>query len=161
MAALTRRGLDTVLCDLAALGYDADWHCIPASSVGAPHRRDRISILAYPNGRGCQQDGFGRGLEEVDRGEIDNQLSTSQLCSDVADASGAGLAQRESESGNDGAQQPPAFGTGWWAVEPDLGRVAHGIPLGWTALIERLGNGVVPQVAQAIGQAISAAERAP
>ena len=36
-----------VLGDLAALRYDAEWHCIPASAVGAHHRRDRIWIVAY------------------------------------------------------------------------------------------------------------------
>ena len=49
VAALAIRGLDRVLGDLAALGYDAEWHCIPASAVGAPHRRDRIWIVAYAN----------------------------------------------------------------------------------------------------------------
>jgi DNA (cytosine-5)-methyltransferase 1 len=49
VSALTTRGLGTVLGDLAALGYDAEWHCIPASAVGAPHRRDRIWIIAYPD----------------------------------------------------------------------------------------------------------------
>ena len=48
VAALLGRGLADVLGDLAALGYDAEWHCIPASAIGAPHRRDRIWILAYP-----------------------------------------------------------------------------------------------------------------
>ncbi len=48
VAALLGRGLDRVLGDLATLGYDAEWHCIPASAVGAPHRRDRIWIIAYP-----------------------------------------------------------------------------------------------------------------
>lgn len=38
-----------VLGDLAEIGYDAEWHCIPASHVGALHRRDRIWIAAYPN----------------------------------------------------------------------------------------------------------------
>lgn len=47
VAALLGRGLDRVLGDLASLGYDAEWHCIPASAVGAPHRRDRIWIVAY------------------------------------------------------------------------------------------------------------------
>jgi DNA (cytosine-5)-methyltransferase 1 len=46
VAALLGRGLDRVLGDLAALGFDAEWHCIPASAVGAPHRRDRIWIVA-------------------------------------------------------------------------------------------------------------------
>lgn len=38
-----------VLSDLAALGYDAEWHCIPASYLAASHRRDRVWIIAYPN----------------------------------------------------------------------------------------------------------------
>ena len=46
VAALLSRGLGDVLCDLSALGYDAEWHCIPASAVGAPHRRDRVWIVA-------------------------------------------------------------------------------------------------------------------
>jgi DNA (cytosine-5)-methyltransferase 1 len=37
-----------VLGDLASFGYDAEWHCIPAASIGAPHHRDRIWIVAYP-----------------------------------------------------------------------------------------------------------------
>ncbi len=47
VSALCHRGLDTVLADLAASGYDAEWDCIPAAAVGAPHRRDRIFIVAY------------------------------------------------------------------------------------------------------------------
>lgn len=46
VAALLGRGLGDVLGDLAALGYDAEWHCIPASAVGAPHQRDRVWIVA-------------------------------------------------------------------------------------------------------------------
>jgi DNA (cytosine-5)-methyltransferase 1 len=38
-----------VLGDLAASGYDAEWDCIPASAVGAPHRRDRVWLVAYPS----------------------------------------------------------------------------------------------------------------
>lgn len=38
-----------VLGDLASLGYDAEWHCIPASYIGAWHRRDRVWVLAYPD----------------------------------------------------------------------------------------------------------------
>jgi DNA (cytosine-5)-methyltransferase 1 len=48
VSALLGRGLDRVLRDLAALGYDAEWHCIPASYVGLRHLRDRIWIVAYP-----------------------------------------------------------------------------------------------------------------
>jgi DNA (cytosine-5)-methyltransferase 1 len=47
-------GMGTVLGDLAALGYDAEWHCIPACAVGADHIRDRVWIIAYPNHEGVQ-----------------------------------------------------------------------------------------------------------
>ena len=47
VAVLRSRGLDQILREIAALGYDAEWHCIPASAVGAPHRRDRVWIVAY------------------------------------------------------------------------------------------------------------------
>ena len=39
-----------ILTDMAALRYDVQWHCIPASYVGACHRRDRVWIIAYPIG---------------------------------------------------------------------------------------------------------------
>jgi DNA (cytosine-5)-methyltransferase 1 len=47
VAALLTRGLDTVLGTLATIGYDAEWHCIPAAAVGAPHLRDRVFIVAW------------------------------------------------------------------------------------------------------------------
>lgn len=48
VSALRSRGLEVVLQDLSASGYDAEWDCIPAAAVGAPHQRDRLFILAYP-----------------------------------------------------------------------------------------------------------------
>jgi DNA (cytosine-5)-methyltransferase 1 len=54
VSALLSRGLDVVLGDMATLGYDAEWHCIPASAIGAPHRRDRLWLVAYPTNNGPQ-----------------------------------------------------------------------------------------------------------
>jgi DNA (cytosine-5)-methyltransferase 1 len=48
VAAITVRGLEPVLADLAALGFDAEWTCLPASAIGAPHRRERWFCLAWP-----------------------------------------------------------------------------------------------------------------
>lgn len=48
VAALLGRGFDRVLRDLAEVGYDAEWHCIPASYAGLRQLRDRIWIVAYP-----------------------------------------------------------------------------------------------------------------
>jgi len=46
VAALLARGMGTILGDLATIGYDAEWDCVPACSVGAPHCRDRVFIVA-------------------------------------------------------------------------------------------------------------------
>jgi site-specific DNA-cytosine methylase len=47
VAGLLLRGIDRVLGDLAALGFDAWWTVIRASDMGAPHRRERVFIVAY------------------------------------------------------------------------------------------------------------------
>lgn len=53
VAALLNRGMGTVLGSLAKIGYDTEWHCIPASHVGLPHIRDRVWIIANDwQGRG-------------------------------------------------------------------------------------------------------------
>ncbi len=54
-------GLGTVLCDLAEIGWDAEWTINRASDVGAPHHRDRLFILAYPHGKRPQAQRFPRG----------------------------------------------------------------------------------------------------
>jgi len=42
------RWFGRVLGDLAEIGYDAEWHCISASELGAHHHRDRVWIISYP-----------------------------------------------------------------------------------------------------------------
>lgn len=49
-----------VLSDLASIGYDATWHCIPASHIGALHQRDRVWVIAYPNADSVRLQGFRR-----------------------------------------------------------------------------------------------------
>lgn len=50
VAALLDRGMGAVLGALASVGHDTEWHCIPASALGAPHRRDRLWIVTDPIG---------------------------------------------------------------------------------------------------------------
>ncbi len=52
VALLRSRGLDEVLRSLAQIGYDAEWNCISAANIGAPHLRERLWIVAYPNNDG-------------------------------------------------------------------------------------------------------------
>lgn len=50
VAALLIRGIDRVLGDLAACGYDAEWCVLSACQFGYPHSRERLFCVAYPNG---------------------------------------------------------------------------------------------------------------
>jgi DNA (cytosine-5)-methyltransferase 1 len=150
VAELLNRGLGDVLGGLASLGYDAEWHCIPAASVGAPHIRDRIWIVAYPHG-GCvrsvfanREDGRTVPAQEVQRLFHRGDSGKGAL----ADANrfpmvGAAISRQERNS---------------WPAEPDVGRVVDGIP---RELVEprlrALGNSVVPQIPYAIGRAILSA----
>jgi DNA (cytosine-5)-methyltransferase 1 len=186
VAALLSRGLDTVLGDLAEVGYDAEWHCIPASAVGAPHRRDRIWIIAdaggeqHESGRAPFSGALAEGLFEANLAHAQSercgeawQLRHAEPeeriaggCEAMADArvqheqgqlAGGSYAQERSgsiqrQTGSCGD------GDGWWSVEPDVGRVAHGVP----SRVDRLrclGNAVVPQIPEIIGRAIMRAER--
>ena len=154
VSALLNRGLDRVLGDLAALGFDAEWHCIPASAVGANHIRDRFWLVAYPYGWWAHEE-----PQRVRECEDSIHAGRHGAARKVADAhSGDG-------HGRGGSLQ---MGWGWrareiaadgvtggieWSTEPDVGRVAHGVP----ARVDRLrslGNAVVPQIPEIIGRAI-------
>ena len=183
VSALRSRGLDEVLGSLAALGYDAEWHCIPASAVGAPHRRDRIWIVAYPNGQQQQPMLNGcsiKGSEAIaPAGQMDSHVASSRRDgaweSDVADPSRPRLERSEwlrhnaqqiterhpsalrstaERSANGGRESHP------WHTEPGVGRVADGVPNRMDRL-RALGNAVVPQIPEIIGRIIndSAANR--
>lgn len=156
VAALLGRGMGTVLGDLAEIGNDAEWHCIPAAAVGAPHIRDRVWIVAYPNGKrelqaqGGKQDEWG-------------WLGRSLVQALSPDADSAGFQERQLLSGVQGTAgfdddgENSTVGS-WWAVEPELVRVVHGVP-GRVDRIEALGNAVVPQIVEVIGRAILASQK--
>jgi DNA (cytosine-5)-methyltransferase 1 len=141
VSALLGRGLVRILCDLTALGYVGEWHCIGAVHVGAPHRRDRVWIIAYPNSGRCEK----HHAEQ-------RRLPISDASGDVANANGAG--QCEQWRGLPIREELAAAQcNGWWRVEPNVGRVAHGVP----SRVDRLrglGNAIVPQIAEIIGKAI-------
>lgn len=128
--ALRTRGLRTVLSDLRASGFDAEWDGLPAQAFGAPHRRDRIFVVAYSMRVRCntEREVKGRNFQNLDW-----------------DASTKALGREDVQ-----------HRTGWasnWSAEPDVGRVAHGVP----SRVDRLrclGNAVVPAVAEHVGRLI-------
>jgi DNA (cytosine-5)-methyltransferase 1 len=158
VAALLGRGLERVLGDLAALGFDAEWHCIPACAVGAPHRRDRVWIVAYAAIERCKPgDGYDPRWATASFGR---RLGDGSEPFTVADACEPRLSPSECDPilrAGWWDEGRAAAECGWWRVEPDVGRVAHGVP----ARVDRLralGNAIVPQIAEVIGRAIMARE---
>jgi DNA (cytosine-5)-methyltransferase 1 len=163
VSALLGRGLGTVLGDLAEIGYDAEWHCIPASHVGAPHRRDRIWIVAYPALMQCngRNDNTAIGMESKSPTKLGNGCGAETL----ANATG----QRQQGQGQPiqwGSEAPHGEGQtnkplpirlgGIWPTEPNVGRVANGIP-DRSHRLKGLGNAVVPHIPELIGNAILSA----
>lgn len=161
VAALLGRGIDAVLGTLASLGYDAEWHVISASAVGAPHRRERVWIVAYPNNEGEPDvpvnavsrqrlpQAAGRPVSDAVRvGQQGNRAVREQ----VAHPSPRAWLPRRDGSGG---------GTTYWQAEPEVGVLADGISgrlAGWGDAMRCLGNAVVPQVVEVIGWAIIQAE---
>jgi DNA (cytosine-5)-methyltransferase 1 len=208
------RGFGDVLRDLAACGYDAEWDCVSAADVGAPHLRRRVFIIAYTISSGCSahdgertqpirarpsdnaspragdccplrvhrvrdEPGRRNGQDGADSPEPRNdgaagnlpnsntehgnagRYGTSPVCReqsckagvfDMANPDGNGKLQ---PSRRIGAQWGRPGHCDWWDVEPDVGRVAHGVPSRVDRL-RALGNAVVPQCAEVIGRMIMA-----
>jgi len=72
-----------ILGDLAECGYDAEWENIPAAAVGAPHRRERVWVVAYPAKEGVygQRQSHLAGEESVQRrGVFRDGVSIWGLC---------------------------------------------------------------------------------
>lgn len=111
---LTSRGLGVVLGDLAEMGFDAEWGVLGAYHAGAPHKRERIWIMAHSIGEGLEgyaRDGAG-GLRQV--GEVqkpDRPARQSCLCNGerhIPDAKSNGCGSRRTgrfDPGSEGQQQ--------------------------------------------------------
>ena len=162
VAALLHRGMGRVLGDLAACGYDAEWQILSAESVGAPHLRERVFIVAYATGKRRQS----RRTQPTNLIGLSNPIST---CTPLSNADSDRFGYREIQhqpwtecetaafSGNDGTQGATSYtdfqslevracfgshacqelttfergcstGTGQWAIEPGVRRVANGVP---------------------------------
>ena len=118
------RWFGRALGDLAEIGYDAEWHCIPASALGAHHHRDRVWVIAHAKGVGVERSRPNRKQEPL--------LQTIKR-----------LLRRDYS----GVRAEV------WGAEPGVDRVADGVPRRMDRL-KGLGNAVVPQIPELIGHAI-------
>lgn len=128
-----------VLGDLAESGFDAEWDCLPAAAFGAPHIRDRIFIVAYPNSH------YGINSDEIKSSNRDRAPEIGKVLHQGEEKRDSG---KRIFSGYIDASV-------WWDCEPAMDRVADGVPDQMDRL-RVLGNAVVPQVAEWIGRRIIA-----
>ena len=126
VAGIVGMALDQVLSDLEAQGYEARAIMVPACGVNAPHRRYRVAILAHAERAGLQ----GQHIAPAQQA---GAIPQGQPCA---------------------AYRPGRTGTEWWDFEPDVGRVADGVPYRVDRL-RCLGNAVVPQQFYPIFKAIA------
>ena len=181
-------GADAVLTDLEATDYTCWPTVVGAWAVGAPHKRDRVWIVAHAESGGTaaiQQPRSIRGpklcgealanasgarLEERadERGDTMEERASVERGGSVADAKRtkrrqADSARLDTTGKHDVFSKRPestgGLGSGsGWSTEPDVGRVAHGVP----SRVDRLrglGNAVVPQIVTLFGRWIVDFER--
>ena len=180
---LIHRGIERVLCDLTEIGYDCEWQIIGADEVGAWHRRKRIWIVAYPGNSANRANkrkkskkdkisekhrkkrlaGFisgASGSKKISSKNVSNTNSSGHIYRQIKEQPTEGRLDAFSESEPSGTHEKyvsyekPAR---YWNAEPDVGRVANGIP-DRVDRLTGLGNAIVPQVAHEIMKRIKQEE---
>lgn len=134
VAALLGRGMGEVLREFSESGYDAEWEAIPASAFGAPHGRDRVFIVAH-----AASAGRGHTHEIIER-----------IACKTASEKHAARSRYWPGGAESSSTLPDRI---WWCPDSELLRMVDGVP----DQLDRyrcLGNAVVPQVAEWIGECI-------
>ena len=157
-------GLDQVIEDLESEGYATRTFSISASSIGANHQRERIWIIANSNSNGLLKDHSNirpQSTESIgkDSGSIRKDIPREQHMANTNSGSEETLNQERilGEQNTEGETERYPDGSlqvhGQWNFEPNVGRVADGIPSRVDRL-KSLGNSLVPQIPYYIGQTI-------
>ena len=179
VGALRARGLAAVLGDFAALGYDAEWHSVPAAAVGAPHLRDRVWIIATAadSDSGCSGSppcAYRFCRTTADDGADADTHGVRQLQRERRQSDERGWAHNAPEAGGSAAvtggqrctqriglqrrlaRALAAVATPWdWPAEPPFRRVNDAAAKRLDrAALKALGNSVVPDIPEAIGRAL-------
>ena len=160
-------GLDQVLSDLESKDYAVQPFVVPACAVDAPHRRDRVWIVANSS---CRRYGYEEKQICTRR---DTVVSGSAATANVGHAQDDRRDRRATQARREGvpdqsdksrpgvrgefSRSSSGRGSHRWLPEPPVGRVANGIPRRVDRL-KGLGNAIVPQIAMQIGLTIKAVE---
>ncbi len=143
--ALLRRGMGTVVGALAEIGYDAEWDCIPKAHLGAPDIRDRVWAIAYP-----QHSDALRSRSYPAPVHLDGSAQLFDQQERLVGPMGAPLAAALARMGSAGGRA--------WDAEPQLSRVADGLPADVVA-VKQFGNSLCPRISEAIGLTLTPPDR--
>lgn len=151
--------------DLESEGYEVQPCIIPACGVNAPHKRDRVWIVGYTEHNGSFTTEEQRGFDKASNNNTEREKEAFQLegtgvrgnyeamahsrCSLLQGGIKPRSYEMEAEKQNADIDQR----SGRWGTEPDVGRVANGIP-NRVDRLKGLGNAIVPQVAYQIMKGI-------
>jgi DNA (cytosine-5)-methyltransferase 1 len=160
-------GIEAVLQDLAGIGYDAEWEVLSAAACGAPHHRERVFVVAYPNGGDF--DGERRLLSPLKR--ILGEMCQSHGLSDwlglrfdrqnraSACAAYRGCILHRVDDGRSARLDKPFWDN--QPLPPKVGRISRDGARALIPALRALGNGIVPHQAYAIAACILIAEGLP
>ena len=156
-------GLDIVLSDLESIGYSWEAFVIPACSVNAPHRRERVFIVGHSKHDGLSSATIRRILDKTSDNDkkreneasespgtsgrkYDEAMANTNIKPGLEASSTIGTIGNRRESWNHASWSGREYipGTDWWATEPSVGRVDNGLP-DRIHRLKALGNAVVPQ----------------
>ena len=153
-------GIEIVMRDLAALGYDAEWEVLPAAALGAPHHRERVFIVAYPHGSDLHDERLLSPLERI--------VGEHFKSHDVSDWLGIRFDRARKDAavqayGNpvlyrvdDG--RPGGLDESGRPFSCSAGMVSPEVKKSWEPRLKALGNAITPQQAYAVGACIVAHE---
>jgi DNA (cytosine-5)-methyltransferase 1 len=148
-------GFDAVASQLEDDGFTVWPFLVPACAVGAPHRRDRLWIVAYASRPGRQQVSGSPSCHEGANAGRQAKSDYEPKC-DGQSCGTWNVAHSHSQS-----QIGPAIARQEchsWAIEPAVGRVAHGVSKRLDR-VRSLGNAVVPQIPELFGRSIMVYEQ--
>jgi len=146
--------LERIFTDLETEGYEIESFIIPACGVGAWHKRDRIWIIAYTESYSCNDEYSSKpGSQKISEKRFNG--NNIPRCKDVSDTDSERRCSRKGgkQYASDVREPSRSQESGQWDVEPELGRVAHGIS-NRVDRLKGLGNSIVPQVAYELFKAI-------
>lgn len=141
-----------VFGQLAEIGYDAEWHCIPAAGLGAPHERERVWIIAADPGGALGK----RGLQLFLGRRLTRSGETASIVADHYCARELQSGWRFTDQRGRVVYRPEqAWPETWVEKLEELRGLDDGVPAGLASeTASQFGNAVVPQIPELIGHAI-------